>query len=41
MSAVIPIRAGEIPIGFGSPLVLMAGPCVIESEAHAGAAAST
>ena len=40
MSAVIPIRAGEIPIGFGSPLVLMAGPCVIESEAHAGAMAA-
>ena len=37
---VIPIRAGEIPIGFGSPLVLMAGPCVIESEAHAGAMAA-
>ena len=40
MTAVTPIRAGEIPIGFGSPLVLIAGPCVIESEAHAGAMAA-
>ena len=36
MSAVNPIRVGEIAIGSGSPLALMAGPCVIESEAHAG-----
>ncbi len=40
MSPVIPIRMGEISIGVGSPLVLMAGPCVIESEAHASAMAA-
>lgn len=40
MTAVTPIRVGEIAIGFGSPLVLMAGPCVIESEAHASAMAA-
>jgi 2-dehydro-3-deoxyphosphooctonate aldolase (KDO 8-P synthase) len=40
MTPVTPIRVGEIPIGFGSPLVLMAGPCVIESEAHASAMAA-
>ena len=40
MTAVTPIRVGEIAIGFGSPLVLMAGPCVIESETHASAMAA-
>jgi 2-dehydro-3-deoxyphosphooctonate aldolase (KDO 8-P synthase) len=40
MSPVTPIRVGEIAIGFGSPLALMAGPCVIESEAHATAMAT-
>jgi 2-dehydro-3-deoxyphosphooctonate aldolase (KDO 8-P synthase) len=40
MTAVTPIRVGEIAIGFGSPLVLIAGPCVIESEAHASAMAA-
>jgi 2-dehydro-3-deoxyphosphooctonate aldolase (KDO 8-P synthase) len=40
MSAVPPIRVGDMAIGFGSPLVLMAGPCVIESEAHASAMAA-
>jgi 2-dehydro-3-deoxyphosphooctonate aldolase (KDO 8-P synthase) len=30
-----PVQLGEICIGGGSPLVLVAGPCVIESEAHA------
>ncbi|MFL6279179.1 MAG: 3-deoxy-8-phosphooctulonate synthase [Vicinamibacterales bacterium] len=30
-----PIRVGEITIGGGAPLVLIAGPCVIESENHA------
>jgi 2-dehydro-3-deoxyphosphooctonate aldolase (KDO 8-P synthase) len=39
MSRVTPIRLGDIAIGFGNPLVLMAGPCVIESEAHASAMA--
>jgi 2-dehydro-3-deoxyphosphooctonate aldolase (KDO 8-P synthase) len=32
---VIPVSLGEISIGGGSPLVLIAGPCVIESEQHA------
>ena len=29
----IPVRIGDVSIGNG-PLVLIAGPCVIESEAH-------
>jgi 2-dehydro-3-deoxyphosphooctonate aldolase (KDO 8-P synthase) len=29
------VRVGEIKIGKGNPLVLIAGPCVIESEANA------
>ena len=29
------ITVGEVRIGSGHPLVLIAGPCVIESEAHA------
>jgi 2-dehydro-3-deoxyphosphooctonate aldolase (KDO 8-P synthase) len=32
---VTPVELGDIPIGGGSPLVLIAGPCVIESEQHA------
>jgi 2-dehydro-3-deoxyphosphooctonate aldolase (KDO 8-P synthase) len=32
---VIPVQVGEITIGGGAPLVLIAGPCVIESESHA------
>jgi 2-dehydro-3-deoxyphosphooctonate aldolase (KDO 8-P synthase) len=40
MKAVAPIRLGEIAIGFACPFVLMAGPCVIESEAHATALAA-
>jgi 2-dehydro-3-deoxyphosphooctonate aldolase (KDO 8-P synthase) len=32
---VIPLKLGDITIGGGSPFVLIAGPCVIESEAHA------
>jgi len=32
---VIPVTAGDVSIGGGSPLVLVAGPCVIESEQHA------
>ncbi|HEY2904565.1 MAG TPA: 3-deoxy-8-phosphooctulonate synthase [Vicinamibacterales bacterium] len=30
-----PVNLGEIAIGGGRPFVLIAGPCVIESEAHA------
>jgi 2-dehydro-3-deoxyphosphooctonate aldolase (KDO 8-P synthase) len=32
---VIPVQVGPISIGGGSPLVFIAGPCVIESPAHA------
>jgi 2-dehydro-3-deoxyphosphooctonate aldolase (KDO 8-P synthase) len=35
MSAVKPVDIGGIRVGGGSPLLLVAGPCVIESEAHA------
>jgi 2-dehydro-3-deoxyphosphooctonate aldolase (KDO 8-P synthase) len=30
-----PVQVGDVAIGGGSPLALLAGPCVIESEAHA------
>jgi 2-dehydro-3-deoxyphosphooctonate aldolase (KDO 8-P synthase) len=30
-----PVKLGDISVGGGSPLVLIAGPCVIESEQHA------
>jgi len=30
-----PVQIGELQIGGGAPLVLIAGPCVIESEQHA------
>ena len=30
-----PLQLGDITIGGGSPFVLIAGPCVIESESHA------
>jgi 2-dehydro-3-deoxyphosphooctonate aldolase (KDO 8-P synthase) len=30
-----PVKLGDLPIGGGSPFVLIAGPCVIESEQHA------
>ena len=30
-----PLKLGDISIGGGSPFVLIAGPCVIEGEAHA------
>ncbi|HEV3140197.1 MAG TPA: 3-deoxy-8-phosphooctulonate synthase, partial [Vicinamibacterales bacterium] len=30
-----PVQIGELSIGGGAPLVLIAGPCVIESEEHA------
>ena len=29
-----PVKLGDISVGGGSPLVLIAGPCVIESEQH-------
>ena len=35
MSFVPPVKLGDITIGAGAPFVLIAGPCVIESEAHA------
>jgi 2-dehydro-3-deoxyphosphooctonate aldolase (KDO 8-P synthase) len=35
MKSVNPVTIGEIAIGGGRPLVLIAGPCVIESQAHA------
>jgi 2-dehydro-3-deoxyphosphooctonate aldolase (KDO 8-P synthase) len=35
MSTVNPVAIGDLVIGGGRPLVLIAGPCVIESEAHA------
>ena len=31
----IPVKLGDIAIGGGSPFVLIAGPCVVESEHHA------
>jgi 2-dehydro-3-deoxyphosphooctonate aldolase (KDO 8-P synthase) len=30
-----PLKLGDVAIGAGAPFVLIAGPCVIESEAHA------
>ena len=36
-----PLKLGDISIGGGSPLVLIAGPCVIESEQHATDLAGT
>src|SRR5688572_16577799 len=35
MNAVAPIEFAGLTIGGGAPLLLIAGPCVIESEAHA------
>ena len=35
MDSVNPVTIGEIAVGGGNPLVLIAGPCVIESERHA------
>lgn len=35
MNAVAPIDVAGLTIGGGAPLLLIAGPCVIESEAHA------
>jgi len=39
MSAVKPVQIGPVTVGGGHPLVLIAGPCVIESEEHALATA--
>jgi 2-dehydro-3-deoxyphosphooctonate aldolase (KDO 8-P synthase) len=36
-----PVQVGDLAIGGGSPLALIAGPCVIESEAHARSVAAT
>ena len=35
MTSVTPVQLGRLTFGGGSPFVLIAGPCVIESEAHA------
>ena len=35
MSNVTPVQLGDLTFGGGSPFVLVAGPCVIESESHA------
>jgi 2-dehydro-3-deoxyphosphooctonate aldolase (KDO 8-P synthase) len=35
MLSVTPLTLGDITIGGGSPFVLIAGPCVVESDAHA------
>ena len=35
MNSVLPVQLGGLTFGGGSPFVLIAGPCVIESEAHA------
>ena len=41
MQSVSPVSAGAVTIGTGHPLAVIAGPCVIESEAHALATAQT
>ena len=35
MTSVTPVQLGRLTFGGGSPFVLIAGPCVLESEAHA------
>ena len=35
MTSVTPVQLGRLTFGGGRPFVLIAGPCVIESEAHA------
>ena len=35
IAAVNPVQLGDVSFGGGSPLALIAGPCVIESEQHA------
>jgi 2-dehydro-3-deoxyphosphooctonate aldolase (KDO 8-P synthase) len=34
-AAPVAVRIGAVPLGGGAPLVLIAGPCAIEDEAHA------
>ncbi len=41
MNPVNPVKLGDITFGGESPFVLIAGPCVIESERHAGDVAAT
>ena len=36
MKSVLPVQVGDVVFGGESPLALIAGPCVIESERHAG-----
>jgi 2-dehydro-3-deoxyphosphooctonate aldolase (KDO 8-P synthase) len=36
---VTPVTIGDIVVGGGQPIILMAGPCVVESESHAMALA--
>jgi 2-dehydro-3-deoxyphosphooctonate aldolase (KDO 8-P synthase) len=35
MTSVVPVEFAGLTVGGGAPLLLIAGPCVIESEAHA------
>jgi 2-dehydro-3-deoxyphosphooctonate aldolase (KDO 8-P synthase) len=35
MTRVVAVRAGDVTLGPGQPLAFIAGPCVIESQAHA------
>jgi len=35
MTTVTPVQAGSVTLGGGAPLVLIGGPCVLESETHA------
>ena len=35
MEPVNPVQIGDVTVGGGAPLVLIAGPCVIESDTHA------
>jgi 2-dehydro-3-deoxyphosphooctonate aldolase (KDO 8-P synthase) len=41
MTTVPSLTLGEISLGFGHPFVLIAGPCVIESEEHADRTAAS
>src|ERR1700704_5912781 len=36
MGSVTPVQVGDVAFGGERPFVLIAGPCVIESEVHAG-----
>jgi 2-dehydro-3-deoxyphosphooctonate aldolase (KDO 8-P synthase) len=37
----VPVQLGSLTFGGGQPFVLIAGPCVIEAEAHAGTLAAS